>query len=137
MLVKNGVSAIANEVVDDVQKEAETIIQNAEKEAKEALKAARQQAIQNYQATMNQAKTKSEGEKRKIASVTDVELRNRQLQTKEVLVDMAFEKVLEKLMGFVSTGDYHNYLLKLIADTATRLQQKNLVIQVNDKIRIG
>jgi len=133
MVIKNGVSAIANEVVDDVQKEAETIIQNAEKEAKETLKAARQQAIQNYQAIINQAKTKSEGEKRKIASVTDVELRNRQLLTKEVLVDIAFEKVLEKLRDFVTTDDYYNYLLNLIADTSRRLQQKNLVIQVNDK----
>ena len=106
-MAKNGVSAIANEVVDDIQKEAETIIQNAEKDAKETLKVARQQAIQNYQTIINQAKTKSEGEKRKIASVTEVEMRNRQLQTKEGLVDIAFEKALEKLKDFVATEDYH------------------------------
>lgn len=136
MVAKNGVSAIANEVVDDIQKEAETIIQNAEKDAKDHLKVARQQAIQNYQAIINQAKTKSEGEKRKIASVTDVELRNRQLQTKEGLVDIAFEKVLEKLRDFVATEGYYHYLLKLIADTSVDSNKKILLFTLTTKIKI-
>ena len=50
MSVKDGLSAIANEVLEDVQKEAEAIILAAEKEAKETLKTAKKQADQNYQA---------------------------------------------------------------------------------------
>jgi V/A-type H+-transporting ATPase subunit E len=116
-----------------VQKEAEAIIIAAENEAKETLKAAKEQADQKYQAIINQAKTKAENERRKIASVTEVEMRNRLLQTKEDLVNTAFEKALIKLEDFVTTEKYHEYLLKLIEEVAERIGQKNLVVQVNAK----
>ena len=56
---------------------------------------------------MNQATAKAEAEKRKIASVTEVEMRNRLLQTKEDLVDTAFDKAVLKLKNFVKTEEYH------------------------------
>ncbi len=133
MSVKNGISAIAKDVVGDVQKEAEAIILAAENEAKATLKAAKEQADQNFKAIITQAKSKAEAEKRKIASVTEVEMRNRLLQTKEDLVDAAFEKALVELRNFVETDDYHDYLLKIIQNAAERIGQKNLVIQVNAK----
>jgi len=129
--IKDGLSAIASEVLDDVQKEAEAIILAAENEAKETLKAAKEQADQNYQAIINQAKTKAETERRKITSVTEVEMRNRLLQTKEDLVDNAFEKALVKLQDFVKTEEYHEHLLKLIEKVAKRIASKNLLVQVN------
>ena len=94
MSAKSGVVAIADEVIGDVQKEAEAIIVAAENEAKETLRVAKEQADKTYHAILSEANQKAEGEKRKIASVTEVELRNRLLQTKEDLVDEAFEKAL-------------------------------------------
>jgi V/A-type H+-transporting ATPase subunit E len=131
--IKYGLSAITSEVLEDVQKEAEAIILAAENEAKKTLKAAKEQADQNYQTIINQAKTHAENERRKITSVTEVEMRNRLLQTKEELVNTAFEKALIKLEGFVTTEKYHEYLLKLIEEVAERIGQKNLVVQVNAK----
>ena len=131
MCVKNGISEIAKDVVGDVQKEAEAIILAAEHEAKATLKTAKQQADQNYKAIISQAKLKIDTEKRKIASLTEVEMRNRLLQTKEDLVDAAFEKALVELRNFVETDDYHNYLLKIIQNAAERIGQKDLAIQVN------
>ena len=58
-------------------------------------------------------------------------MRNRLLQTKEDLVDAAFEKALVELRNFVETDDYHNYLLKIIQNAAERIGQKDLAIQVN------
>ena len=133
MSIKNGISAIAKDVVGDVQKEAEAIILVAENEAKATLKTAKEQADQNYRATITQAKAKAEAEKRKIASVTEVEMRNSLLQIKEDLVDVAFEKALVELKNFVQTEDYHNYLLKTIQNAAQRMGQKDLVVQVNAK----
>ena len=133
MTAKDGLSAIAKDVLGDVQKEAETVILAAEHEAKETLKAAKEQADHNYKAKITQAKSKAEAEKRKIASVTEVEMRNRLLQTKEDLVDDAFEKALVQLKNFVDTNDYHSYLLKIIQSAAERIGQKDLVIQVNTK----
>ena len=133
MSVKNGISAIAKDVVGEVQAEAEAIILVAEREAKATLKAAKEQADQNFKTIITLAKSKTEAEKRKIASVTEVEMRNRLLQTKEVLVDAAFEKALVELRNFVETDDYHNYLLQIIQSAAERIGQKNLAIQVNAK----
>ena len=131
MSIKDGLSAIANEVLGDVQKESEAIILFAENQAKQTLKEGKEKAVQNYQTLMNQATAKAEGERRKIASVTEVEMRNRLLQAKEGLVDAVFDKALFNLKGFVKTEKYHGYLMKLIEEAAGRIGQKNLVIQVN------
>ncbi len=133
MSVKTGVSAIANEVIGDVQKEAESVILAAENEAKETLRVAKEQANQTYRAIVDEAKGKAEAEKRKIASVAEVEVRNRLLQTKEELVDAAFEKALVKLKSYVETEDYRKYLLKLIEEIAKKMDQKVLVVEVNSK----
>ena len=133
MIVKDGVSAIASEVLGDVQKEAETVILAAENEAKKILREAKEQADQNYQATVSKAKARAEAEKRKIASITEVDMRNRLLQTKEDLVDATFIKAVSKLKNYVKTNEYHSYLLKLIEDACEKIGQKNLIIQVNAK----
>jgi V/A-type H+-transporting ATPase subunit E len=133
MIVKDGISAIANDVIGDVQKEAEALILEAENEAKATLKAAKEQADQNYRAIINEAKANAAAEKRKIASITEVEMRNRLLQTKEDLVDVAFEKALVELKNFVKTEEYKDYLLKIIEAAAEKIGQKNLTIQVNAK----
>jgi vacuolar-type H+-ATPase subunit E/Vma4 len=136
MSLKNGLSAIANDVLGDVQKEAEAIILAAENEAKATLKAAKEQAEQSYLTMINQATEKAEAEKRKIATVTEVEMRNRLFQTKDDLVGIAFEKAVSKLKDFTKTERYHGYLLKLVEEGARKIGQKNLAVQVNaaDKI---
>jgi V/A-type H+/Na+-transporting ATPase subunit E len=133
MGVKKGLVAIADEVLGDAQKEAEAIILGAEEEAKKTLKTAKEKADQNYLSIINQAKAKAEAEKRKIISLTEVEIRNRLLQTKEELVDLAFKKALQQLEAFVKTEQYHDYLLNLIEQASKRINPKNLLVQVNAK----
>ncbi len=133
MSVKEGLSAIANEVLADVQKEAEAIVLTAKTDAKEALKKAKQQADKNYQTILNQASAKAEAEKRRIASITEVEMRNCLLQAKEELVNAAFDKALVRLKEFAATEEYHRYLQKLLREVAKQLDQKILVVQVNAK----
>lgn len=133
MSVKSGVTAIANELIGDVQKEAEAIIAAAENEAKETLRLAKEKADQNYHSILSEANEKAEAEKRKIASTTEVELRNRLLQTKEELVDEAFEKATAKLKIYVETNEYETYLLKLIENIANKMEQKFLLIEVNER----
>jgi V/A-type H+-transporting ATPase subunit E len=136
MDVKDGLIAITNEVLGDVQKEAENIIHTAEGEAKNTLNTAKQQAEQNYTTVTNQAKIRAEAEKRKIASLTEVDVRNRLLQTKEELVDAAFQGALRQLGDFTETEAYQTYLLKLIEHAAKRIGAKNLIVQVNAKDKV-
>jgi V/A-type H+/Na+-transporting ATPase subunit E len=131
MSVKNGISAISSEVVGDAQKEAETKILDAEKDAKETLQTAKREADKKYQELVGHAKVKAESERRKIASVTEVEMRNRILAAKEEFVDAAFEKAVAEFKTFVETKEYHTYLIKLIEDTAQKIGQKSLVVEVN------
>ena len=133
MSVKNGLAAIANEVLADVQKEAEALVLTAKNDAKETLKTAKQQADKNYQTILTQATARAEAEKRRIASITEVEMRNLLLQAKEELVDAAFEKALARLKEYAASKEYHRYLLKLIREVAKALGQKSLFIQVNAK----
>ncbi|HMK94008.1 MAG TPA: V-type ATP synthase subunit E family protein [Candidatus Limnocylindrales bacterium] len=133
MSVKDGLSAIANEVLGEVQKEAEKIILSSQNQAKQILKTAKQQADEKYKAFINQATLKAEGEQRKIASVTEVEMRNQLLQSKEKLVDTVFDQALVRIKDFVTTEEYHRYLLRLIKEAAKRLGQKKIVLEVNAK----
>jgi len=133
MDVKDGLVAIAGEVLGDVQKEAEALILVAEKEAKKALQAAKVQADHDYLTLIGQAKVKSETEQRRIASLTEVEIRNRLLHTKEELVDKAFETALGKLKDFAETPNYPDYLIRLIGGAAERIGSKNLILYVNAK----
>jgi len=128
---KNGLSAVANEVLDDVQKEAEAIIFAAENEAKETLKAAKEQVDQNYPNMINHATEKAQAEKRKIGSVTEVEMKNRLFHAKEDLVNLALERAISTLKGFAKTERYRNYLLKVVEEGAKKIDQKNLAVQVN------
>jgi len=131
MSFKNGLSAIANEVLGDVQKEAEAIILAAENDAKETLKVAKENAQQSYLTIINQETEKAGADMRKIASVTEVEMRNRLFQTKDDLVDTAFKKAVSKLEDFAKTERYHDYLLRLVEEGTRKIGQKNLAVQVN------
>lgn len=131
MTVKEGVSSIAHEIINEVQKEAEALILEAENKAKETLRIAKEQADRDYRDILSQSAVKGEVEKRKIASLTDVEMRNQLLQAKEDLVDDAFEKALLKLKEYVKTEDYQGYLPGLVERVAEKIGQKDLVVQVN------
>jgi vacuolar-type H+-ATPase subunit E/Vma4 len=129
--IKDGLSAIAAEVLEDVRKEAEALILEAQAEAKESLIIAKKEADETYSVEMVQATAKAEAEKRKIESLTEVEVRIHMLQTKETLVDAAFEKAFSKLNDFTKTEEYHRYLLRFIHEAVKKVGSKNLIVHVN------
>jgi V/A-type H+/Na+-transporting ATPase subunit E len=132
MSIKNGISAISDEVVGDAQKMAEATISDAEKEAKETLQTAKREADEKYRAFVDRAKVQAESEGRKIASVTEVEMRNCLLASKEELVVATFEQAFAKLRNFAETEEYQTYLVKNIEEVALKIGQKDLIIEVND-----
>lgn len=133
MNVKDGLVAIAVEVLGDVQKEAEALIIAAEDEAKKTLKISREQADHNYLSIVNKSQVEAEAERKKINSLTDVEVRNILLQTKEKIVDQAFQIAIEKLKAFTETDEYYTFLTEQIKKAASKIGSKDLTIQVNYK----
>ena len=131
MSVKNGISAISTQILGDVQKEAEAVLAAAEAQAKETLKQAKIEAEQFYAEAIAKANSDAEAEKRRIVSLTEVEMRNRLLTAKEEMVNEAFQKALEDLGNYVKTEKYQIYLLKQIEASSKKIHSKNLIVQVN------
>lgn len=129
--IKKGLSAIADEVLADIQKDVETQMAKSKEEAKKILKTAREESDKNYQSIINQAKMNAEAEKRRIISLTEVETRSQLLETKQLLVNQAFDEALNKLNEFVKTDDYHQYLFDLIEKATKRIRSKKLIVHVN------
>ena len=129
--IKTGLSAIAREVLNDVQKEAEAIVLNSEREAKDTLKAAKEEADKIYTTALAEATVRIEAENKRIRSLSEVEARNLLLETKETAVDAAFERAFIQLKVLANTDAYHSYLLKFIEEAVNKIGAKNLVVQVN------
>ncbi len=134
--IKQGLSAIANEVLEDVRKEAETVILRAEVEAKILLQAAKEEADKTYAVIIAQAESKALSEKRRFQSLTEVETRNLQLQLKEELVDVAFEKAKKKLREFAKTNAYRSCLFKFVEEGASKIGSDTLIIHVNSEDKL-
>jgi V/A-type H+-transporting ATPase subunit E len=133
MNVKEGIVVIASEVLEDVQKEAESLIANAEREATKTLEKSKELADQAYLSIIKKAEATAQSEEKRIASLGDIEVRNKLLQTKEELVDKAIQKAIEKLEAFTKTDQYYNFLQKQIERVASGMNSKKLRIQVNGK----
>lgn len=131
--IKDGLTAIANEVIGDVLKEAESTITKAQANAEHSLRMAKAEADQIFKTTMDEALSKTEIEKRKIESLTEVELRNQQLQFKEDLVNDAFSKALVRLEEFASSDRYRDYFLKLIESSLKKMSSNELTLFLNKR----
>jgi vacuolar-type H+-ATPase subunit E/Vma4 len=132
--IKEGLEGIANEVLSDIQKEAETLILQAQKEAKEILKAAKVESDKIYTMILSETMAKASLEKRKIESTADVEARNRFLQVKEEIVELSFVKAQEKLNEFVQDEDeYFDFLVRSIEEAAVKIGEEQLIVQVNSR----
>jgi len=133
--IKKGLVAIASEILEDVKKEAEKIIRDAEKEAEEILRKAKEEAEKTRERLLTEAKEKGEIEKKKMKSLTEMEMRNKLLQVKEELVNATFGKTLTRLKKFAQTESYYDYLLKLISEASEKIGSGILVVYVNSKDR--
>jgi V/A-type H+-transporting ATPase subunit E len=130
---KTGISAIAREVIDEVQKEAETTIIDAQNQAKETLRLANKKAQETYHTIIVDAKKQADAQKHKSVSTAEVEMRNRLLQVKEDLVDAVLDRAVVELEDFTKTPKYQNYILRLITTTAEKMAQPDLIVYVNTK----
>ncbi len=129
--IKEGLSAIAREILSDVRKEAEDIIRDAETEAKETLRIAKEAADKTYVNIIAKNASAIEAEKRRLQSLTEVETRNNLLQVKEELMDAAFQLAKAKLSEFAKTERYRAYLTALIEEGVRKICSKDLTLVAN------
>jgi vacuolar-type H+-ATPase subunit E/Vma4 len=131
--IKEGLVAIAGEVLADLQKETEAIIYKSEMEAKEKLEKAKVEAESMYAQVVGVAKEEIVASQRRAIALIEVEIRNHLLRVKESLVDDVFEGVKGRLDQFVVASAYYPFLLVLIEEAARKVSGKSLVVFVNSK----
>jgi len=130
--VSRGLSNIAKEILEDVEKEAETLILKAELQAKKILEEAEKEAEKRYKSIVEASKEKIEAERKEEDTLFEIEAKNRLLQVKEKIVDEVFERTLSRLREYVSTQDYENCLTRLIIEASKKINSKELIIQLNE-----
>jgi len=131
--IKEGLVAIANEVLEDLKKEAETLICESEKNAKDKLEKAKFEANLIYKKILEEANEKIAAERLRMKTMSEVEIRNHLLQVKESLVDEVFEKAEKRLREFVMAKEYHPQLLRFIQEAVKKIPSKSLVVFVNSR----
>jgi vacuolar-type H+-ATPase subunit E/Vma4 len=129
--VREGLVAIANEVLEDLKKESEMLICESQSAAKEKLEKAKEEANSVYNKVIEAVKEKIVADQRKAKAMTEVEIRNQFLQVKESLVEGIFEGAKEELRQFVMTSEYYPHLLELIQEGARKISAKSVVVFVN------
>jgi V/A-type H+-transporting ATPase subunit E len=120
--IKQGLTAIANEILEDVKLDSEKIIRDAESKASKILRDAKEEA-----------KKKSELEKKKLESLTIIEIRNRYLKVKENYIKDVFVQAFERLKIFVESENYSSWLLVAIEKAVKEFDSTQPTIYLNPK----
>jgi V/A-type H+-transporting ATPase subunit E len=131
--IKEGLASIADEILEDVKTESEKIIRDAETKAEEILRDAKTEAESSRSRLLTGAKEKAELEQKKMQSLTQIEIRNMQLQVKENYINDVLDKVLARLKQFVESDSYPSCLLNLIEEAANKIDSEKPVVYVNSK----
>jgi V/A-type H+-transporting ATPase subunit E len=131
--LKKGLIAIANEILEDVKIESEKIIRNSEDKAENILSEAKKEAESRRDLLLNEAKKKSVLEKKKMKSLTIMEIRNKQLNVKENYINDVFEQAFNRLKKFTESENYSNWLLESIENVIKNFGSDQPVVYVNSK----
>jgi vacuolar-type H+-ATPase subunit E/Vma4 len=129
--ISKGLSGIAKEVLEDVEKEAESIILEAGSQAEKILEEAEKEAKERYMSIVKEGEERIEAERKEKTILFEIEAKNRLLQAQEKVIDEVFEKVLSRLREYASTQEYQDCLSRLIVDACKKMSANKLIIQLN------
>jgi vacuolar-type H+-ATPase subunit E/Vma4 len=129
--VSKGLLGIAKEVLEDVEKEAESIILEAGSQAEKILEEAEKDAGGRYKSIVKEGEEKIEAERKEKTILFEIEAKNSLLQAQEKVIDEVFEKASSRLREYASTKKYQDCLSKLIIDACKKMNADKLVIQLN------
>jgi V/A-type H+/Na+-transporting ATPase subunit E len=134
--IKEGLKGIANEVLADVQKEAEVLVNKAKEESKETLRIAKDESDKIYALVMAEAVAKASFEMKKIDTKADVDARNQILVAKDALMQSIFEKAQSRLNQVVNEDKYKKFLLKSIEESAKKIGSEKLIVMINSRDKL-
>jgi V/A-type H+-transporting ATPase subunit E len=133
------VNSLGDIVIKESRDKAEWNIKSAEETSKKVLDEAKEKAGENYEKIIQQGKQSGEKEKQKILSTIEMEMKKLVLNSKESLIDEAFEKAWGKFEEFKKTKEYREILTRQIVSSVSGLEGKEFVVDVykGDKFRVS
>ncbi len=131
----NGIEKITDRIAVDADQEVRTLLESANKQAAEIKASYQALADSKYAEAVEKGKADAADRVERLKGVAELEARKLRLQTKQALLESAFDKALEKLLA-LPAEEYVSLLAKLAANgSATGAEA--LILSTTDRPRYG
>ena len=123
---------LQKEILEQSEKEASAILEQAEKEKNRILQEAREEADKITARTMKKAESEADTVRRRILSGVHLEIKQKSLQQREVLISRIMERVENKLDDLRKSKKYLPFLENMILEGLIALDVQKVEIQAGD-----
>ncbi len=129
----SSVEKITSKIIEDAEKTSDEIIAEAKRLSQERKDAAKRKGEAEKKRILEDANKKADQTKRKLISEAMIKARTAVLESKEKLIQEAFEKASEELGKIPEKKGYRESLRRLATDTCIELGGGNLELVVRKK----
>ncbi|HHU68889.1 MAG TPA: hypothetical protein GXZ31_01145 [Thermoanaerobacterales bacterium] len=126
-----GLDKIKEKILEDAKREADKIIKEAELEAQRISEQAEKTAAENRKTLNEKAQKDAQEARRKTLAMTELDMRKEQLAVKQKMIDLAFEKTLERL-NKLEGKEYEKMILNMM-EKAVETGQEEIILSTNDR----
>ncbi len=133
------VESLGTIVVNEARDKAEWNVKSAQETSKKILDEAVQKGKENHERIVQQGRQSGEKERQKILSTVEMEMKKLILNSREALIDQAFDVALKKFEDFKKTKEYKDILLKQVISSIRELEGTAFVVDVHkgESLKIG
>ena len=133
--MSSGTDKIISSIMSEAQEKADSIIQDAQVEVNQINDKATKDAESEKNKILDNGKKQSDMRYQQIISEAKMNARRAELEAKEEVIDLAFEKATEELTEKASSDDkqYVDSLLGMIKEAACEMGGGDLIVQMKEE----
>ena len=133
--MSSGTDKIISSIMSEAQEKADSIIQDAQVEVNQINDKATKDAESEKNKILDNGKKQSDMRYQQIISEAKMNARRAELEAKEEVIDLAFEKATEELTEKASSDDkqYVDSLLSMIKEAACEMGGGDLIVQMKEE----
>ncbi|MHA1301135.1 MAG: V-type ATP synthase subunit E family protein [Candidatus Helarchaeota archaeon] len=139
--IKEGITAITEELNDTIQKEIKDILDEAEKEKIMIIEESKKRAETKIRELKKETEKIIEKEKRRIESLIILETRRNKARLKDKVIKEAFKKIKDKLRDYVHSAQYldtlHAYINQAIKDLVELIKKQDINSNISLILRLN
>jgi V/A-type H+-transporting ATPase subunit E len=131
--MESDVDRITSKIIEDAEKKSREIIEQAKKEANEKLEASKRRGEALKGRLVEEAEKNADQTTKKIIAESKIKARTILLESKEKLIQIAFEKAKDELEAIPTDKTYPAVLVGLMKDTCIKMGGGELEIMLNSR----